>query len=295
MRNILTLVILIVALIACDKSQPIPPANTANDIDSTDTTNNNKPILKDTTLKFTGIDQVVEIDFYDSIEIPFTVGRDSGNAEQVTISVSGLSYRVRAKISQNSGTTPFSSSIKIYTYLVGGAKIKDSAITITATTTSGQQVKQRFTLKVVYNKNINELLYNIYTNSPLWGAYTSNPVRLVADGPVFHYNAITKNIYLNNLYVGEYNGKKYFTIGYLYGEGGNIPYSDLYFSSAELKCTDGIDTVSAIVTGHNLNYYENYGDDNTTPGIVFFYSAYIEKESNKGYYIKGDMKIDGFN
>lgn len=293
MRTILTLFAAIVIVAACKKDKAVPP-NPVDNTDSTDSTNVPKPQLKDSTIKIVGIDSVVEIECYDSIEIPITITRDTGTLRNIHLSISGLSYRVKAKFSNYSGNMPFTTTLKLSTYLVGGGKFSDSMITITATTDDGQQVKHSFRLKVNYNQDILKILYECYLKSPIWATFTFDPARLVANPPYFHYDSIKNNLYLTSIYVGEVNGKKYYTIDRIYAKGGFASYGDIYFEEKSVRCSSTSDTISVFVTPHFLNFYDNYGDDNTIPTIYMSYWASPPTLSNQHFTVKGNLKIDGF-
>lgn len=288
MRTILTLFAVIVIIASCKKKdKPIPPAPVDN-TDSTDSTN--VPKLKDSTLKIVGIDSIVTIGFYDSIEIPITIMRDTGTAQIVTLSISGLCYRVRAKFTNNTGTTPLTTTLKLYTYLVGGMDIQDSLMTITATANNGQQWKRSFKLKLEYSEDLYKAFYEAFLKSLGWAVYSTDLNKLVTYGPAFYHDPGSKRLCIKGLYVGKLNGKNYYAIDTIYTNGGSTGWAEFLFEPTTVRCSSGSDTVSESFWPYYLNYYRNYGTDSTEPKIEMPYRG-IDGEY---YSVRGKLHIEGF-
>src|SRR5688572_12898438 len=107
---------LLVALAACKKS------------DDTNTTDPNAMVYT-----ITGVENT-NIPVNESRELALGIGLKSGKAEMVTLGLSGVPERVVAKLSNTSGTPPFTSTLS-FTFV--NASQGTYPITFTSTTASG--------------------------------------------------------------------------------------------------------------------------------------------------------------
>jgi len=262
MRTILTLFAAIVVLAACKKDKPVPP-NPVDNTDSTDSTD--VPQLKDSTLKIIGIDSVVTLGIYDSITIPFTVMRDTGSVQNVTLSISQLPMRMKGSFATTSGTTPFTNSLKLNTYLFAGGYSADT-IVITATATNGQQTRYKFRFKIDYAKqDPTKTFYEVYRKTPFINTYDELGNH-VWSGPALHYDTATGLLYMTGLFLGQHGGKNYRTLDDFaipannimqYKEGPTMSaYGQLIFGLYFVKGVSGNDTSDFDVELALMYYYQ---------------------------------------
>jgi microcystin-dependent protein len=262
MRTILTLFAAIVIVAACKKDKPVPP----NPVDNTDSTDSTKvPKLKDSTIKIVGIDSVVTLGIYDSIVIPFTVTRDTGSVQNVTLSISQLPMRMKGSFATTSGTTPFTNSLKLNTYLFAGGYSADILV-ITATTSNGLQTRHKFRFKIDYTKqDPTKLFYEVYRKTPFINTYDESGNH-VWGGPALHYDTTTGLLYMTGLFLGQHGGKNYRTLDDVvipsnniiqYKEGPTMSaYGQLIFGLYSVKGYSSNDTANFDVELALMYYYQ---------------------------------------
>ncbi|MCB0696606.1 MAG: hypothetical protein KDC07_04535, partial [Chitinophagaceae bacterium] len=106
MKTTVAVLALSVLICACNKNKAIPVNNT------------NEPVqVIDSALLFDNISDSVLMGVYDSINIPFIVRTNYEGTRKITLSVSGMPTRLKAELTTSSGTTPLSSTLKLYTHL----------------------------------------------------------------------------------------------------------------------------------------------------------------------------------
>lgn len=293
MRTILTLFAAIVIVASCKKDKPVPP-NPVDNTDSTDSTN--VPKLKDSTLKIVGIDSVVTLGIYDSITIPFTVMRDTGSVQNVTLSISQLPMRMKGSFVTTSGTTPFTNSLKLNTYLFAGGYSADT-IVITATTSNGHQTRYKFRFKIDYTKqDPTKTFYEVYRKTPFINTYDESGNH-VWGGPALHYDTTTGLLYMTGLFLGQHGGKNYRTLDDFAIPSNNIiqensnpsdpDYGNLVFLHYLVDGISTNDTMQFRVEFVNhINYYTTNHDNDT----VFSFGYNVDFKQN--FHCIGTLKFN---
>lgn len=291
MRTILTLFTAIVIIASCKKDKPVPHTP----VDTTDSTDSTKvPKLKDSTLKIVGIDSVVTLGIYDSIIIPFTVMRDTGIIQSVTVSLSDLPTRMKGNFTTPNGTMPLLSSLKLNTYLFAGAYFADT-IVITATAGNGQQVRYKFRFKIDYGKqDPTKTFYETYKKSPIINTYQSG--NHVWGGPALHYDTTTGLLYMTGLYLGQWGGKNYRTLDDFVVPVNNImqdearttaDYGHLIFLHYWVDGVSADDTMEFFVM---FNNHINYCPPNPDYDSTFSFGYRVD--SKQSFYSVGTLKFD---
>ncbi len=291
MRTILTLFAAIVVLAACKKDKPVPstPAETTDSTDST-----NVPKLKDSTLKIVGIDSIITIGVYDSIEIPFTVMRDTGSVQNVTLSISQLPMRMKSSFATNSGAIPFTNSLKLNTYLFAGGYSADTLV-ITATASNGLQTRYKFRFKIDYMKqDPTRIFYEVYRKTPFINTYDELGNH-VWGGPTIHYDTSTGLLYLTGLYLGQHGGKNYRTLDFVTPSNNIMQnstvrvYGHLVFGLYHVKGISSNDTAEFYVELPSIFYYAPYYKYDSI--FTFSYSL-VASSGSESFSCTGTLKFD---
>mgnify|MGYP007037737942 CR=1 FL=1 len=278
MRKIFTLLLAMALVTACKKDDN--PAKNNNNPPGNPT----PPVAGDSTLKIDGLDSLITMTIYDSVFIPITIYSDSGIAQNVSVSISSpLPMRMKAVFTQSSGTTPFSTTLKLYTYLTSTtprlAYLK-SNYTIT------NQQTDTFTITVnnpngdssvficpyaIREANCRQLFYEVYKRSPVIKTYQiSDPNdhislgSFVSDGAILHYDGTTGNLYFSNIPMGIINGNIYLSIADTVNTKNNLyssplspdcEYSHFVFGGDNVFAKAGTDIDSFFVFTGFLEYY----------------------------------------
>lgn len=161
--------------------------------------------------KVSGIGDTLSIKMVDEITIPITITSNAGQAEQVTLSVSGLPMRMTAELADSSGTTPFSTTLRVRTHLV--AQHSKAAIKIMVHSADGGQMVHTVYPAIYYGgQDAVKLFYDFYTQKAIekvtyivnndWETL-KNP-RRPDRSPEFSYDPSTGRLRLTNLLVGGY-------------------------------------------------------------------------------------------
>lgn len=221
MRIACTLLVLLTLAVACNKEKPEPakvPVDDSTTIeDSTDTKDTTIiPVYKDSTLRIVGIDSngYLLVPQHGYIEVPITIMRDTGIALDVTLSLAGFPLRAEASLEQDKGTTPFTTKIKISTYMIPEIFARnDTFCRITAVASNGDKIEQKVKLTphLAAKPSTEERIYNLYQKSPEIYTYrfTGGGYVPVWDSIKMHYDAVLDKFYFTNFYLGEENGKVY--------------------------------------------------------------------------------------
>jgi len=161
--------------------------------------------------KVSGVGDTLTIKMVDEITIPITITSNSGQAEQVTLSISSLPMRMTAEIGNSSGITPFSTTLRVRTHLV--AHHSKAAIKITVVSTGGRKKVHSIYPAIDFKgQDAIKLFYDYYTHKAVekvtyivnndWETL-KNPRR--ADrSPDFSYDPMTGQLRLTNLLIGGY-------------------------------------------------------------------------------------------
>lgn len=189
MKYIQTLLCAVVLLAACkkDSSQPTQNNNQPN--------NPTQPIAGDSTLKIKGPDSLITLTVYDSIDVPITIESDSGIAQNISIAISSkLPMRMKAVLAQTSGTTPFTTTLKLYTYLTIPTSYLNNngvitgnetdTILITATKTNGDSSVFVCNYKIMA-ADCRRLFYEVYKRNPIINTYQTTEHSIDAPGWTF--------------------------------------------------------------------------------------------------------------
>lgn len=271
-RTLLLLVLL--TIVACKKDEKPVVDKTQDPVDSTDSTNT-KPIIKDSTLKISLDTAATRVGFYDSTFITITINKDTGMAEDIELSLGTVPKLVKAELTQTKGKAPFTTTLKIYTYLAGaldnsntkGDTVIDNAsyriIPISLVAKSQQNNKTiplDFNLHVYENLSWGTILYDMYKKNPKLYTYDKNGNLLDSSAKLISKPGPDGyEIFLSNVLVPDSTSKYYRTF-YDASNNGNefIFYGTTDFGTilnirGSSLATDGVDTINANCNGFSPN------------------------------------------
>lgn len=276
MKYILTLLCAVALIAACkkDNNQPTQNNNQSN--------NPAQPITGDSTLKIKGLDSLITITVYDSIDVPITIESDSGIAQNISIAISSkLPMRMKAVLAQTSGTTPFTTTLKLYTYLtIPTAYLNNNGvitwnetdtILIKATKPNGDSAVFVCNYKIMA-ADCRKLFYEVYKRNPTIRTYQTTQHNLdapagpfVSDNAELRYDITTDNMYLVNAPLAVSNGKiflsLYDSVNYednMYSQSlGSDDAGNFYFFGRNVLGMAGSDVDTFFIGAGIMNYYRN--------------------------------------
>ncbi len=212
--------------------------------------NNDKDaVTPDASFNVVGLEDIISIDNYDSISIPISIHFPNGSPQSVKLSVrTDIPLRSKVELTETSGTTPFNTTIKLYTYFVANKHPNPKwsswfDLNVIVETSDGE--KYTFDGLIDVNiKHCREMFYQFYLKDTGWITKVTKTNEPVAPGPQLHLKANSNNFYLKNVYLGKINGKSYYSASDDNDISKNV--NELY-----TECEKGLVVINDTVTGYS--------------------------------------------